>query len=240
MYDRASSRGGFRIRPAYVSRSGGAAEDVTRCWADADYELFALDPRRPPALVARLGDRGGNFLALPHGRPAIDEHYGRSGANLRPRSARWIFRLALVASHPVQYLAPWYRALAAVLSLKVFFAHRSARPIMRAAASTSDSSGTPRCSMDMLSNGWTNTASRPGVDHFWGCNTPVSGRHQAIRLRRCTCQRLAALLLLAGDPGRSAPPAFRFSCEAIHSWTLFSTGSRHPQAARVPAHASIV
>ena len=36
-----------------------------RCWSDADYELFALDPRRPPALVARLGDRGGNFLALP-------------------------------------------------------------------------------------------------------------------------------------------------------------------------------
>jgi hypothetical protein len=55
----------FEYDPAYVSRSGGAAEDVTRCWADADYELFALDPRRPPALTARLGDRGGNFLALP-------------------------------------------------------------------------------------------------------------------------------------------------------------------------------
>jgi len=55
----------FEFDPAYVSRSGGAADDVTRCWPDADYELFALDPRRPPALVARLGDRGGNFLALP-------------------------------------------------------------------------------------------------------------------------------------------------------------------------------
>lgn len=55
----------FEYDPAYVSRSGGAADDVTRCWSDADYELFALDPRRPPALVARLGDRGGNFLALP-------------------------------------------------------------------------------------------------------------------------------------------------------------------------------
>jgi FkbM family methyltransferase len=55
----------FEYDPAYVSRSGGAAEDVTRCWSAADYELFALDPRRPPALVARLGDRGGNFLALP-------------------------------------------------------------------------------------------------------------------------------------------------------------------------------
>ena len=55
----------FEYDPAYVSRSGGAADDVTRCWSDADYDLFALDPRRPPALVARLGDRGGNFLALP-------------------------------------------------------------------------------------------------------------------------------------------------------------------------------
>jgi FkbM family methyltransferase len=55
----------FEYDPAYVSRSGGTAEDVTRCWSDADYELFALDPRRPPELVERLGDRGGNFLALP-------------------------------------------------------------------------------------------------------------------------------------------------------------------------------
>jgi FkbM family methyltransferase len=61
----------FEYDPAYISRSGGAAEDVTRCWSDADYELFALDPRRPPALVARLGDRGGNFLALPR-RAASD------------------------------------------------------------------------------------------------------------------------------------------------------------------------
>jgi FkbM family methyltransferase len=61
----------FEYDPAYVSRSGGAADDVTRCWLDADYELFALDPRRPPELVERLGDRGGNFLALPR-RAASD------------------------------------------------------------------------------------------------------------------------------------------------------------------------
>jgi len=57
----------FEYDPAYVSRSGGTAEDLARWWSDADYELFALDPRRPPALVARLGGRGGNFLALPRG-----------------------------------------------------------------------------------------------------------------------------------------------------------------------------
>jgi FkbM family methyltransferase len=61
----------FEYDAAYVSRSGGSAEDVTRCWSDADYELFALDPRRPPAPVTHLGDRVGNFLALPH-RSASD------------------------------------------------------------------------------------------------------------------------------------------------------------------------
>ena len=55
----------FEFDPAYVSRSGGGADDVTRCWSDADYELFALDPRRPPVPVTHLGDRAGNFLALP-------------------------------------------------------------------------------------------------------------------------------------------------------------------------------
>ena len=61
----------FEYDAAYVSRSGGSAEDVTRCWSDADYELFALDPRRPPVPVTHLGDRVGNFLALPH-RSASD------------------------------------------------------------------------------------------------------------------------------------------------------------------------
>jgi FkbM family methyltransferase len=61
----------FEYDPAYVSRAGGGAEDLWRCWSDANYELFALDPRRPPALVARLGDRGGNFLALP--RKAVSD-----------------------------------------------------------------------------------------------------------------------------------------------------------------------
>ena len=33
-------------------------------------------------------------------------------------------RLAIVASHPVQYQAPWFRALARVTDLTVFFCHR--------------------------------------------------------------------------------------------------------------------
>jgi FkbM family methyltransferase len=61
----------FEYDPAYVSRSGAAPEDLMQWWSDADYELFALDPRRPRALVARLGERGGNFRALPR-RAASD------------------------------------------------------------------------------------------------------------------------------------------------------------------------
>ena len=85
------------------------------------------------------------------------------------------FRLALVASHPVQYLAPWYRALAALLSLKVFFAHRiSAADHARGGFDVGFEWDTPL--LEGYAFEWlANTASRPGVDHFWGCNTPGVG-----------------------------------------------------------------
>jgi FkbM family methyltransferase len=57
----------FEYDPAYVGRSGGTSEDLMRCWSEADYELFVLDRRRPPAPTAELGPHGGNFLALPRG-----------------------------------------------------------------------------------------------------------------------------------------------------------------------------
>jgi FkbM family methyltransferase len=57
----------FEFDPAYVGRSGGSSDDLMRCWTEADYELFVLDRRRPPARVAHLGTRGGNYLAQPRG-----------------------------------------------------------------------------------------------------------------------------------------------------------------------------
>ena len=53
----------FEYDPAYVSRCGGTPGELTATLTDAGYRLYALDPRRPRAAVARLGDRGGNFLA---------------------------------------------------------------------------------------------------------------------------------------------------------------------------------
>jgi glycosyltransferase involved in cell wall biosynthesis len=88
-------------------------------------------------------------------------------------------RLAIVASHPVQYQAPWYKALATLLDLQVFFAHRiSAADHSRAGFDVGFEWDTPL--FDGYSFEWlANTASRPGVDHFWGCNTP--GVKTAIR-----------------------------------------------------------
>lgn len=85
------------------------------------------------------------------------------------------FRLAIVASHPVQYQAPWYRALATLLNLQVFFAHRiSAADHARAGFDVGFEWDTPL--FEGYSFEWlANTASRPGVDHFWGCNTPGVG-----------------------------------------------------------------
>src|SRR5258708_3796049 len=89
-------------------------------------------------------------------------------------------RLAFVTSHPIQYYAPLFRALAKQIDLVVYFAHR---------ATTSDQSKAGfgvQFDWDVnLLSGYTyeflnNVASRPALDRFSGCNTPEIGE----RLRR--------------------------------------------------------
>jgi glycosyltransferase involved in cell wall biosynthesis len=91
-------------------------------------------------------------------------------------------RIAAVASHAVQYQAPWYRALAQVADLCVFFAHRA----------TADEQGRAGFSVpfewdvplfDGYAHEWlTNVSSRPGVATFLGCDTPgISDRLDAGR-----------------------------------------------------------
>ena len=84
-------------------------------------------------------------------------------------------RLAIVASHPVQYQAPWSKALATRLDLQVFFAPRiGAADHARAGFDVGFEWDTPL--FEGYSFEWlANTASRPGVDHFWGCNARASG-----------------------------------------------------------------
>jgi glycosyltransferase involved in cell wall biosynthesis len=84
--------------------------------------------------------------------------------------------LAIVASHPVQYQAPWYRALAAVTDLRVFFAHRiGADEQARAGFGVPFEWNIPL--FDGYRSEWLqNVAARPGVDRFRGCDTPQVAR----------------------------------------------------------------
>ena len=81
-------------------------------------------------------------------------------------------RLAIVASHPVQYQAPLFRELARRMDVEVFFAHRATR------ADQADAGFGVGFDWDVdLLSGYQHTflhnaASRPGLEHFGGCDTP--------------------------------------------------------------------
>ena len=80
--------------------------------------------------------------------------------------------LAVVASHPVQYQVPWYRALATMTDLKVFFAHRAgAEEHARAGFGVAFEWNVPL--FDGYNYEWlANVAASPAVDRFRGCDTP--------------------------------------------------------------------
>jgi glycosyltransferase involved in cell wall biosynthesis len=84
-------------------------------------------------------------------------------------------RLAIIASHPIQYYAPLFRVLAQRLDLMVFFAHR-ASPSDQAKAGFGVAFD---WDVDLLSgydhHFLTNVAKMPGLDHFRGCDTPEIG-----------------------------------------------------------------
>src|SRR6516164_8335520 len=85
-------------------------------------------------------------------------------------------RLAIVASHPIQYYAPIFRELARRLDLKVFFAHCATRDDQAKAGFGVKFNW----DIDLLS-GYDhvfmhNVAKQPGLDRFSGCDTPEIGR----------------------------------------------------------------
>ena len=80
--------------------------------------------------------------------------------------------LAIVVSHPIQYHAPWYRALAGKLDLHVYYAHKA-----NAADQAAAGFGVPfEWDIPLLEGypfSWLGNQSRhPGLDHFFGCDTP--------------------------------------------------------------------
>src|ERR1700730_16404303 len=84
-------------------------------------------------------------------------------------------RLAVIASHPIQYYAPLFRVLAHRIDLTVFFAHR-ASPSDQAKAGFGVAFD---WDIDLLSgyahHFLTNVSKQPGVNHFAGCDTPEIG-----------------------------------------------------------------
>ncbi len=124
-------------------------------------------------------------------------------------------RIGILTSHPIQYQAPWFRALARVVDLQVFFTHRQT-PAEQAAAGFGVGFD---WDVDLLS-GYShrfleNKSRRPGVNRFSGCDTPeirsiirqgnydgfvVTGWHlksywQAVR----ACRRVRVPVLVRGD-----------------------------------------
>jgi glycosyltransferase involved in cell wall biosynthesis len=88
-------------------------------------------------------------------------------------------RLAIIASHPIQYYAPLYRELARHIDLTVFYAHR-ATPEQQAVAGFGTAFD---WDVDLL-GGYQhaflrNVAVDPGAHHFWGCDTPDIGERLA-------------------------------------------------------------
>jgi glycosyltransferase involved in cell wall biosynthesis len=141
-------------------------------------------------------------------------------------------RLAVVASHPIQYHAPLFRELARRLDLAVFYAHR---------ATSSDQARAGfgvgfDWDVDLLS-GYEhvflhNVASQPGLDRFAGCDTPeigarlAEGRINAVLLMGWhlksylqtgfAAKRLGLPLLVRGDSHLATPrPLFKRAAKAI-------------------------
>ena len=88
-------------------------------------------------------------------------------------------RLAIVASHPVQYQAPWFRELAAHTDLTVFFCHAQDRNGQRGAG-YSEGFEWDIPLLDGYKSVWLrNVAPQPGVFSFSGCDTPEVGQRLA-------------------------------------------------------------
>ncbi len=98
-------------------------------------------------------------------------------------------RLAILASHPIQYHAPLYRELSGRMELHVFFAHRATPQEQARAGFGSAFDWDVDITSGYAHSFLRNVSSTPGTDRFGGCDTPEIG----MRLRE---RNFDALLLL--------------------------------------------
>jgi glycosyltransferase involved in cell wall biosynthesis len=93
-------------------------------------------------------------------------------AHSRPFVVSQKTRLAILASHPIQYFAPWFRHLATRFDLEVLYAHQQdARGQAEAGFGVQFEWDVPL--LDGYRYRWLkNVSHRPGLQTFGGCDTP--------------------------------------------------------------------
>ncbi|HVO32660.1 MAG TPA: glycosyltransferase family 1 protein, partial [Elusimicrobiota bacterium] len=87
--------------------------------------------------------------------------------------AKW--KVGILSTHPIQYYAPWYRALAErpEIDLTVFYAHRqTADEQARAGFGVAFDWDVPLLE-GYRSEFLPNNSLQPDVSRFWGCDTPL-------------------------------------------------------------------
>lgn len=88
-----------------------------------------------------------------------------------------VFSLTIVSSHPIQYNAPWFRALSERVDLRVLYAHRQDPKQQGRAGYGVEFDWDIDLLSGYASSFLNNRSVRPGVDYFAGCDTPDVNMH---------------------------------------------------------------
>lgn len=147
-------------------------------------------------------------------------------------------RVGILASHPIQYQAPWFRGLAKVADVTVFFAHR------QSAVEQGQAGFGVAFNWDVdLVSGYRhaflqNVSASPSVDEFAGCDTPeiaeiirrekfdafiVNGWYLKSFLQAArACRRFSTPVLIRGDSQLYTPRRWlkRFAKTITHTVLL--------------------
>jgi glycosyltransferase involved in cell wall biosynthesis len=84
-------------------------------------------------------------------------------------------KLAVLASHPIQYQAPLFRTIGQRLDLTVFFAHRATKSDQAKAGFGVEFQWDTNLLTGYAHQFLQNVARKPGLDRFSGCDTPEIG-----------------------------------------------------------------
>jgi glycosyltransferase involved in cell wall biosynthesis len=159
-------------------------------------------------------------------------------------------KLGILTSHPIQYQAPWFRALAAEVDVTVFFAHQPDAKQQGVGFGVE-----LQWDVDLLSGYRSqllqNISANPNVDEFHGCDTPeieeriaaggfdvflVNGWYlKSYRQAMSACRRHGVPIMVRGDSQLATPRSWvKRALKQIHHRHLLSgfsafltVGQRH-------------